>query len=107
MAPYAAESTNTMRRMLEEKPIRVMLGTPPKDKHGRALATLFVEDRDVGLALVRGGLALVYTAYPFPAMQGYLDEQSHAKTDRKGLWGDPAAAARAELLIATWRKEAP
>jgi micrococcal nuclease len=106
-ATYANEATNALRRALEAKPIRVLVGVPPKDKYGRFLATLFVDDGDVGLALVSDGLALVYTAYPFPAMQRYLDEQARAKAERKGLWNDPAAIARAELLLAVWRKEAP
>lgn len=106
-AIYANGATSALRRALDGSPIRVLVGIPPKDKHGRFLATLFVDDRDVGLGLVGEGLALVYTAYPFPAMQRYLDEQTRAKTDRKGLWGDPAAAARAELLLGVWRKEAP
>jgi micrococcal nuclease len=106
-ATHATDATNALRRALESKPIRVLVGVPPKDKYGRFLATLFVDDRDVGLTLVGEGLALVYTAYPFPAMQRYLDEQAKAKSDRKGLWNDPAAVARAELLLGVWRKEAP
>lgn len=106
-AAYGMEATNALRRALEGTSIRVMVGTPPKDKHGRTLATLFVDDRDVGLALVGQGVALVYTAYPFPSMQRYLDEQARAKADRKGLWADPAASAHAELLLGVWRREAP
>lgn len=106
-AAYANDAANALRRAMEDKPVRVLVGTPPKDKHGRTLATLFVDDHDVGLDLVGQGLALVYTAYPFPAMQRYLDEQTRAKTERKGLWADPAAVARADLLLGVWRKEAP
>jgi micrococcal nuclease len=106
-AIYANEATSSLRRALEGKPIRVLVGAPPKDKYGRFLATLFVDDHDVGLGLVGEGLALVYTAYPFPAMQRYLDEQDRAKKERKGLWNDAAATSRAELLLAAWRKEAP
>ncbi len=106
-AAYATDAANALRRALEDKPIRVLVSVPPKDKHGRTLATLFVDDRDVGLGLVADGLALVYTAYPFPAMQRYLDEQARAKSDRKGLWADPAAVVRADLLLGVWRREAP
>jgi len=106
-AAYATEATNALRRHLENKSARIMLGVPPRDKHGRTLATLFVDDHDVGLALVSEGALLVYTAYPFPEIQRYLDAQSRAKGERKGLWADPAASARAELLLGMWRKEAP
>lgn len=107
LAAYALVGKSALERALEDKPIRVLLGTPPKDKHGRTLATLYVDDEDVGLRLVRSGHVLVYTAYPFPGMQPYLDAQAQAKSERKGLWADDAAAARADALLAIWRKEAP
>ena len=107
LATHGEAGKNALERALEDKPIRVLLGTPPKDKHGRALATLYVDDEDVGLRLVRSGHVLVYTAYPFPGMQRYLDAQAQAKSERKGLWADDAAAARADALLAIWRKEAP
>jgi micrococcal nuclease len=107
LAAHASVGKNAIERALEDKPIRVLLGTPPKDKHGRVLATLYVDDEDVGLRLVRDGHVLVYTAYPFPGMQRYLDAQAQAKSERKGFWADDAAIARAEALLAIWRKEAP
>jgi len=97
----------TLRKSVEAKPIRVMLATPPKDKHGRTLATLFVDDEDVAVKLIREGLVLVYTQYPFPAMHEYLHEQEKAKNEHKGLWGDPLATERAQLLVQEWRKGAP
>jgi micrococcal nuclease len=100
-------AAENMRKLLEAKPIRVMLATPPKDKHGRTLATLFVDDEDVAVKLVREGLVLVYTQFPFPAMHEYLLEQEKAKNDHKGLWSDPLATERAQLLVQEWRKGAP
>ena len=50
---------------------------------------------------------MVYTAFPFPQMQSYLREQAGARAARKGLWADPAAAARADALAIAWREEAP
>lgn len=104
---HAAIGKSALERALEDKPVRVLLGNPPKDKHGRTLATLYVDDEDVGLRLVRDGNVLVYTAYPFADMQRYRDAEAKAKSERKGLWADDAAAARADALHALWRKEAP
>jgi endonuclease YncB( thermonuclease family) len=104
---HATVGKSALERALEDKPIRVLLGTPPKDKHNRSLATLYVDDVDVGLRLVRDGHVLVYTPYPFLGMQHYLDAQAQAKSERKGLWADDVAAARADALLAMWRKEAP
>lgn len=104
---YGQAAVDALKRLLEQKPIRVMLHSTPKDKYGRTLATLLVEERDVGMELVAEGLAMVYTVYPFPAMQFYLREQMTARADRKGLWGNSDASARADALAAEWRKQAP
>ncbi|HZF53456.1 MAG TPA: thermonuclease family protein [Polyangiaceae bacterium] len=106
-ATYGQAAVDALRRRLENKPVRVLLHTPPKDKYGRVIATLFVEERDVGLELVKEGFALAYTVYPFPTMQFYLREQELARADRRGLWSNPDAVLRADALAAEWRKQAP
>ncbi len=106
-AAWGRRAHEVLRKALEGKPIRVMLATPPKDKHGRTIATLFVDDEDLALALIRDGLVLVYTVFPFPSMHEYMLEQEKAKNDHKGLWGDPLATGRAQLLVQEWRKGAP
>lgn len=95
-----------LRRMLDGKSLRVMLHTSPRDKHGRWLGELFADDQAVALALVKQGLALTYTAYPFPTMPLFLQEQSAARAERRGFWSDGAMAKRAELLAAEWRRAA-
>ncbi len=106
-ANHGRIAIEAMRRNLAGKPIRVMIATPPKDKHGRAIATLFVDDEDVGLKLVREGIVLAYTQFPFPAMTEYVHAQETARHDHKGFWADPIAAERALVLMAEWRKGTP
>ncbi len=104
---YGQAAIDALRRSLSGKPIRVLPHSTPKDKYGRSIATLFVDERDVGLELVKEGQALAYTVYPFPTMQIYLKEQELARSDRRGLWGNPDAVLRADALSAEWRKQAP
>jgi endonuclease YncB( thermonuclease family) len=104
---YGQAAVDALRRRLEGKPARVLLHTTPKDKYGRAIATLIADERDVGLELVKEGLALVYTVYPFPAMPIYLKDQELARAERRGLWGNPDAVLRADALAAEWRRQAP
>lgn len=108
-AVWGKEAMTAINRLAEQKPLRVLANVPAKDKSGRVLATLYVDDEDLALELVRLGVALVYTAYPFPQMQSYLRAQATAKAERKGLWGDPGAVARADALAREWREreEAP
>ena len=103
---FGKAAAAALGRALEGKPARVLLHTTPKDRHGRFLASLYVDDRDVGLGLVEKGLALVYTVHPFPAMSLYLREQDAARAERRGLWGEATAAERADSLARAWRRQA-
>lgn len=106
-ARWAKEAVSAWEQSLTGKSVRLMLGTPPKDRHGRALATLFVDDADVALQLVRDGRVIVYTQYPFPAMSEYLRAQVAAQAEKKGLWSDPIVSDRARALAEQWKKGAP
>ena len=99
------DGVDELRRLTENEPVRVVLASPPCDRHGRTLAHLFVGEVDVGLDLVQKGLALTYFVYPFPSMSLYAAEQAHAHGDRRGLWSDAAVAQRAALLERQWRTE--
>lgn len=105
-AQFGQRSILELKRLLADKPIRVLVNDPPKDTHGRTLAELFVDDQDVALELVRRGLVLVYTVHPFPSMSMYLQEQARSRAERVGLWGSPEAAKRAGLLSQEWSKRA-
>jgi endonuclease YncB( thermonuclease family) len=103
---FGQAAVDELTSLVEDKPLRVLLNDPPTDKHGRTLAELFVADQDVGLQLVRRGLVLVYTVYPFPSMALYLQEQEAARAKRLGIWGDAEVAKRADLQLEQWRREA-
>ena len=107
VAPFAREAVGALERALAGKPIRAMLASPAKDRHGRTLATLFVDDADVAVGLLRDGRLLAYTQYPFPAMGEYLAAQAAARAGKRGLWADPLVAERARALGEQWKSEAP
>lgn len=99
---YGQQAVDGITRTLADRPVRVLLNDPPKDKKGRTLATLFVGESDVALSMVRDGTALVYTEFPFPAMALYLGEQRLAREERRGLWANEAAVNRADGLAKEW-----
>lgn len=102
---FGALAIDELRHAAEDGPVRVVLNRPPQDKHGRTLAHLYAGENDLGLQLIKKGLALTYTVYPFPSMALYAEEQARAQAERRGLWGDPRVATRAELLERQWRRE--
>ena len=105
-ARFGRSAMDAIHEIMGDRLAVVELGNPPKDKYGRVLARLLVEEQPVGLSLIRRGLALVYTAFPFDQMPLYLEEQEKARANREGLWGDPALARQADLLDREWRRQA-
>lgn len=101
-AAYGRAAMLELEKLVGDEPMRVMLHTTEKDRHGRFIASLFVGEKDVGLALIKRGLALAYPVYPFPTLSMYLEEQAKAHSAGTGLWGDPAVARRAEALTREW-----
>ena len=104
VTPYGKAAIDSLERRLAQRPIRVMLGGNPKDRYGRYVATLYVDNQDIALKLISDGLALAYTVYPFPAMSLYLQEQELARAGRRGLWANKDVAARALALINEWQR---
>lgn len=101
----AQEAVEALHRDMAGRPLRVQLNTPPKDRYGRVLATLYAREDDVALHLVREGRVFVYTVYPFPSLQIYLQEQQTARANHRGLWGNAAATKRALAMIRAMREE--
>lgn len=102
-APYGQAAVDTLYRLMADRPVRVLLHSTPKDRYGRYIAALYVDDRDIGLRLIKEGLAVVYTVYPFPAMSFYLQEQELARSGRRGLWANAEVASRALALMREWQ----
>lgn len=106
VAPYGQAAMDTLTRLMANQPVRVLLHSPPKDRYGRYIAALYVDDQDLGLHLIKEGLAVVYTVYPFPAMSFYLQEQELARAGRRGLWANAEVTARALALMREWQGRA-
>jgi micrococcal nuclease len=103
VAPYGQAAVDTLKRLMANRSVRILLHSTPKDRYGRYIAMLYVDDQDIGLRLVKEGLALVYTVYPFPAMSFYLQEQDLARAGRRGLWANAEVTSRALALIREWQ----
>ncbi len=98
-------AVDVLSSLVKDKPIRVLLPTDKSPDNSRVVAELLVNDQNVGLMLVKQGLAIVDTRIPFPALSSYLDAQSTAREAHRGLWSDPDGIARADALARKWRKE--
>lgn len=105
VAVYGRAAEEALKRLVGDKPLRVLLNTPPRDRHGRTIATLYAGEQDIGMGLISQGHALVYSVYPFASMPVYLQAQTTARANNLGLWGDPEVAAKAEAMINEWARQ--
>ncbi len=106
MTPFAQAGVELLKRELANKPLRVSLSaSSSQDKYGRYLATIYADDQDISLKLIREGLALVYPVYPFPSLSFYLQEQELAHAKRRGFWSHKQASERAMAQMREWRSQ--
>lgn len=92
-------------RLIKSGPLKVEYDSFKKDKHGRLLGYLRVGEKDVARTLVRKGLVMVFTRYPFPRQADYLTAEGKARASQVGIWLNPRAAQRATTLKAVWEAE--
>ncbi len=104
---FAVLAAGELERLLGSDPVRVAVHSPAHDRHGRTLAHLYAGEIDVGLELVRRGLAVTYAVYPFESLPLYASEQARAEGEHRGLWAEPLAAERARRLEQRSRREKP
>ncbi len=57
------------------------------DSHGRVLARVFIDKKELNLELIRAGLAWWYSHYA-PLMTNYYEAQKEARQLNRGLWAE-------------------
>jgi micrococcal nuclease len=105
LAGLAAQSVAFINRQLAGRTPTLTFTEFKTDRRKRVLAHVEIDDLDVGRQMVAEGLALVYTLYPFGRMSQYLEVETQARAAGTGLWGNPVAVERSELLKILWEQE--
>jgi len=87
--PYGKEASNFTKRLLTGKEVTLKFDVEPKDRYGRWLAYVYLQDGTfVNELLVREGYAQVMTIPPNVAHQElFLQAQREARENNRGLWG--------------------
>ena len=86
---YGKEAANFTKKMLLEHEVGLEYDVQQKDKYGRILAYVYLEDgRMFNALLVQEGYAQVWTYPPSVKYQKLFAElQKEARESIKGLWG--------------------
>ncbi|MCI0534250.1 MAG: thermonuclease family protein [Verrucomicrobiales bacterium] len=84
--PLSEEATQVNNKLVGNREVRLEIGRPAKDTHGRVLAYIFVGNTFVNEELVRQGMAHVRR----PVAAKYLDQlrkaQEEARSAGRGIW---------------------
>ena len=85
---YGPQASEKNKDLVEGEIILVELGSPEKDRYGRLLGYVYVDDLFVNAELVRGGYAKVNSyGNPGSKLRNLLDIEKNAKKTMQGLWG--------------------
>lgn len=86
---YAREAYEANRRLVEGKRVRLELDVEERDRYGRILAYVYVDDLMVNEWLVANGYARVATFPPnVKYAERFLQLEREARQAKIGLWAD-------------------
>lgn len=83
---YGDRSKQSLSTLVFGQTVRVETDT--QDRYGRTVGTVFLQGLDINLEQVKRGMAWVYRRYAHDPL--YLEAEETARTERAGLWQDPA-----------------
>jgi len=85
---YGPEASAKNKELVEGEIVSVELGNPKKDRYGRLLGYVYVNELFVNAELVKGGYAEVNSyGNPGSMLSSLIDIEKNAKQEMKGLWG--------------------
>ncbi|WP_291403163.1 thermonuclease family protein [Daejeonella sp.] len=86
---FGKEAKNYLIKFLSNKRVRLVYDVAPKDRYGRALAYVYLEDGTfLNAHLVKNGYASVMTIPPNVKYADYFVKlQREARLNKRGLWG--------------------
>ncbi len=86
--PYASVAREENQRLVEGKWIYLVLGTPSRDRSGRLLAYVWVDNLFVNAALVHRGYAEAASSSDHQYLAYFRALEEGARRDGRGLWRD-------------------
>lgn len=84
---FGKEASEFTRRMVAGKKVRLEYDWQKRDKYGRLLAYVFLQDGTfLNAEIIKQGYGFAYVRYPFRHMEEFKGYESEARTNRLGLW---------------------
>ena len=81
---FGTKSKEVLSSLIFKKEVKLI--TKSKDQYGRTLGTIFLEDTNINLEMVKTGYAWVYKKYNKDSE--FINAETNAKEKKLGLWID-------------------
>jgi endonuclease YncB( thermonuclease family) len=86
---WSGRATTYVREQVGGRVVALQYGPEPQDGYGRTLAYVHTPDgTDLGLSMIRQGLAAAYRKFEHPRREVYLATELAAREQGVGLWED-------------------
>ena len=84
---FGKEASAFTKRMVEGKKVRLEYEQTRKDRYGRTLAYVYLEDgTHLNAEIVKQGYGHAYTRFPFRYLEKFRRYEREAREAGKGLW---------------------
>jgi micrococcal nuclease len=84
---FGKEASAFTKRMVENKVINLEFDQNQRDKYGRLLAYVYLEDGTfLNAEILKQGYGYAYTKFPFKYMEQFREYQREARLGDRGLW---------------------
>jgi len=77
--------------MVEGKRVKLEYDWQRKDRYGRTLAYVYLDDGTfLNAEIIKQGYGFAYTKYPFKYLDEFRELQKEARLNKRGLWNNSA-----------------
>ena len=84
---FAKEASQFTRRMAEGKSVRLEYDCRRRDRYGRLLAYVYLEDGTfLNAEIIKQGYGFAFTKYPFKYLDEFRQYEIEARQNKRGLW---------------------
>jgi len=84
---FGKEASEFTKRMVEGKRVRLEYDWQRKDKYGRTLAYIYLEDGTfLNAEIIKQGYGHAYTVFPFKYLEEFRQYEKEARENQRGLW---------------------
>lgn len=84
---FGKEASAFTKNMVEGKKVRLEYDWQKRDKYGRLLSYIYLEDETfLNAEIIKQGYGFAYTKYPFKYLEDFRQYEKEARENLRGLW---------------------